>query len=299
MKVVIAGGAGFLGRTLTRSLLIDNHQVYVLTRASRPALPGGAQAIGWDGKTTSGWDKLVNEVDVVVHLAGKTLASWPWTGKKKQSFLESRVQPGLALALAIEKAARRPRVFVQQSGVNHYGLRGMMADESTPPADDFLAQLTVQSEAATKSIEEIGVRRVVTRSAVVLAREALLFQLIALPVKLFVGGPIGGGKQAMPWIHIQDWVRAVRFLIDHEDASGAYNLISPVSTSNAEFTRNLAKVLHRPYKFPTPGFLLRMLLGEMSILVLEGRFAQPKRLVEAGYQFQFSGPYEAFLDLYG
>jgi uncharacterized protein (TIGR01777 family) len=121
---------------------------------------------------------------------------------------------------------------------------------------------------------------------------------MALPVKLFVGGRFGSGKQAMPWIHIRDWVGAVRFLIDRDDASGAYNLISPVPTSNAEFIHNLAKVLHRPYRFPTPAFLLRLFLGEMSILVLEGRFAQPKRLVEAGYQFQFPGPYEAFLDLY-
>jgi uncharacterized protein (TIGR01777 family) len=298
MKVLIAGGTGFLGRNLGRSLLDDNHQVYVLTRGSRSTLPAGAQAVIWDGRTTGGWEKLINEVDGVVNLAGKTLASWPWTSNKKRTFLESRVQPGHALALAIEKATRRPRVFVQQSGINYYGLRGMMADESTSPGEDFSAQLALQYENATKPIEDLGVRRVVTRSAVVLAREALLFQLMSLPVKLFVGGRLGSGRQAMSWIHIQDWLGAVRFLIENDDASGAYNLISPVPTSNAEFTRNLAKVLHRPYSFPTPAFLLRILLGEMSILVLDGRFAQPKRLVEAEYQFKFPGPYEAFLDLY-
>ena len=299
MKVLIAGGTGFLGRALTKSFLVDHHQVYVLTRKTKSTLPGGAQTVKWDGRTTGGWGELANEMDVVIHLAGRTVASWPWTAKMKRTFLESRLQPGLALASAIEKATRRPRVFVQQSGINHYGLRGNLADESTPPADDFLAQLTVQWEDATKSVEELGVRRVVTRSAVVLGTGEGLLPLMALPVKLFVGGPLGSGRQAMPWIHIQDWVGAIRFLIDKDNASGAYNLISPVPTSNAEFTRSLSKVLHRPYWFPAPAFLLRILLGEMSILVLEGRFSQPNRLVESGYRFQFSGPYEAFVDMYG
>lgn len=299
MKVLIAGGSGFLGRAITRSLLGDNHQVYVLTRDVRSTFPAGVQAIRWDGKTTSGWGDLVNEMDIVIHLAGKTLASWPWTANMKRAFLESRIKPGLALASAIEKATRRPHVFFQQSGINYYGLGGSLADESTPPADDFLAQLSVQWEDATKSVEALGIRRVVTRSAVVLARGKGLLPLMALPVRLFVGGPLGSGDQAMPWIHIEDWVGAVRFLIESDKASGVYNLISPVPTSNAEFTRALSKVLHRPYWFPTPAFLLRILLGEMSILVLEGRFSQPKRLVEAGYRFQFPGPSEAFVDLYG
>jgi NAD dependent epimerase/dehydratase family enzyme len=102
----------------------------------------------------------------------------------------------------------------------------------------------------------------------------------------------------MPWIHLKDWVRAVRFLMDDENARGAYNLVAPAPTSNAEFNRNLAKVLHRPYWFPIPAFLLKMVLGEMNVLVLEGRFSQPKRLIESGYKFQFPGPREAFLDLY-
>src|SRR6266498_826326 len=298
MKVLIAGGTGFLGGALTKSFLVDKHPVYILTRDPKVSFPG-AQVIPWDGKTTTGWGYLVNEMDAVIHIAGKTLASWPWTARTKRSFFESRVQPGLALASAIQKATQRPRVFVQQSGINHYGLHGDLAEESTPPGEDFLAQLTVQWENATKSVEELDVRRVVARSAVVLAKQDGLLPLMALPVKLFVGGPLGSGKHATPWIHIQDWVGAIRFLIDNENTQGVYNLISPTPTSNAEFTRTLARVIHRPYWFPTPAFLLRILLGEMSILVVEGRFSQPKRLVESGYQFQFPSPYDAFHDLYG
>lgn len=295
MNVMIAGGSGFLGSALTKSFLADGHKVFILTRGA--IVTPGAQAVPWDAKTTSGWGNLVNQMDVIIHLAGKTLASWPWTASTKRAFLDSRILPGLALAQAILNATQRPGIFIQQSGINHYGLHGNLADESTPPADDFLAQLTVQWENATKSIEDVGVRRVVVRSAPVLAKDGGLLSLMALPVKLFAGGPLGDGKHAMPWIHINDWVGAVRHLIENKNARGVYNLIAPTPTSNAEFNRTLAGVINRPYWFPTPAFLLRTLLGEMSVLVLDGRFSQPKRLIESGYTFQFAGPREALIDL--
>jgi uncharacterized protein (TIGR01777 family) len=293
---MIAGGSGFLGDALTKSFLADGHKVFILTRGS--SVTPGAQVVKWDAKTTSGWGDLVNEMDVVIHLAGRTLASWPWTAATKRDFHDSRILPGLALGQAILEANHRPSLFIQASGINHYGLNGTIADESTPPADDFLAQLTVKWEDATKPVEELGVRRVVIRTAVVLGRGEGLMPLMALPVKLFVGGPLGGGKFAMPWIHINDWVGAVRYLIANENARGAYNLIAPTPTSNADFYRALASVLHRPYWFPTPAFLLRTLLGEMSVLVVEGRFALPKRLTELGYKFQFEAARDALADLF-
>jgi hypothetical protein len=255
--------------------------------------------VQWDAKTTKGWGSLVNEMDVMIHLSGKSLSSWPWTAAVKQAFHDSRILPGLALAQSIQEATHRPNVFIQASGINHYGLSGDLADESTPPGDDFLAQLTIKWEDATKSIEELGVRRVVIRNAPVLARDGGLLSLMALPIRLFAGGPLGSGKHSMPWIHISDWVGGVRHLIASENARGTYNLVAPTPTSNAEFNRILANVLHRPYWFPTPAFLLRTLLGEMSVLILEGRFSQPKRLIESGYQFQFPGPREALANLLG
>ncbi|MFN8383041.1 MAG: TIGR01777 family oxidoreductase [Anaerolineales bacterium] len=297
MKVMIAGGSGFLGRALTKSLLADGHQVFVLTRGTR--VIEGAQTVQWDAKTMSGWENLVNEMDVMINLVGKTLASWPWTAVTKRAFYDSRIIPGLLLARSIQQATHRPGIFIQASGINHYGLSGSLADESTPPGDDFLAQLTIQWEDATKSVEDYGVRRVVIRSAVVLGKGDGLLGLMALPIQLFAGGPLGSGKQAMPWIHIADWVGGVRHLIADETAQGAYNLIAPTPTSNAEFNRTLASIIHRPYWFPTPAFLLRTLLGQMSVLILEGRFSQPKRLTESGYKFQFSGPREALADLLG
>ena len=294
MKVLIAGGAGFLGKALTKSLASDNHEVLVLTRHT-PRRPNQFQ---WDGVTTTGWGNLVNEVDAVVNLTGFGLEHWPWTKRQKQKFIDSRVIPGRALVSAIQNASRRPRVFLQASGINYYGLRGtVIADESTLPADDFLAQIPVKTEAATQPVEELGVRRVIMRNAVVLARRGGLFPLLAVSTRLFFGGKFGDGKQAMPWIHATDHTNAIRFLLENENASGPYNLIAPVPVSNAEFMRTVAETLHRPYWFHVPAFLLRIPLGEMSVLLTEGRYAQPKRLIELGFQFRFGNLEHAMEDL--
>jgi uncharacterized protein len=297
MNIIISGGSGLLGTALTKSFLADGHKVFILSRGASKNKTD-AQIIHWDGRTTAGWGQLINEMDVVIHLAGRSTSAWPWTTSKKKSFEDSRILPGLVLAQAIREATRRPSLFVQVSGINHYGLSGDLADESTPPGDDFLAQLTVKWEDATKSVEELGVRRLVLRTSPVLAKDSIIMKLIALPVQLFFGGTIGSGQQAFPWIHVQDWVSATRYLMSNENAHGAYNLIAPTQTSLADFTKELAKVLRRPYWFPVPAFLMRNVLGEMSVLILEGRFAQPKRLLESGYTFQFPGPREALTDLF-
>jgi uncharacterized protein (TIGR01777 family) len=295
MKVVIAGGSGFLGTALKNSLLQDSHEVFILTRGRSR----GPNQVHWDGKTTNGWGQLINGMDAVVNLTGFGLEHWPWTKRQKKKFIDSRVIPGLALVSAIQSASRRPKVFLQSSGINRYGLRGEgLADESTPAADDFLSQLTVKWEAATQPVEELGIRRVVTRSAVVLARRGGLFPLMALPVRLFFGGKLGDGTQAMPWIHLLDEIRAMRFLLENENAHGAYNLIAPTPTSNTNFMRAIARALHRPFWFHVPKFLLKLVLGEMNVLITEGRYSQPRRLLEQGFQFQFPRLEEALGEIY-
>ncbi len=299
MKVLITGGTGFLGRALSTSLLADGHQVLALSRRPEKArVPAGVEVVVWDGRTAAGWGSLINEMDAVVNLAGRSLSSWPWTKAVKQEFWDSRIHAGRAVVEAVTGATRRPRMLVQSSGINHYGLRGDSADESTPPADDFLARLTVGWEDSTKPVEGMGVRRVVIRTAVVLGKGEGLLPLMSLPVQLFAGGPLGSGKQAMPWIHVADEIGAIRFLMENESARGAFNLIAPAPTSSADFVRGLARALHRPYWFPTPAFLLRLALGEMSVLVVEGRYARPERLVELGYRFQFEHLEDALADLY-
>jgi len=294
MNVLIAGGSGFLGNSLTAHLTNNRHTVYILTRRA----PKSSNQIQWDAKTTSGWVERLNEMDAVIHLTGYGLEHWPWTQRHKQRFIDSRVIPGLALAAAFEKVARRPGIFIQTSGINRYGLRGEgIADESTPPAEDFLSQLTVKWEDATKSIEALGVRRIITRNAVVLAKHGGLFPLMALPVRLFFGGRFGDGKQSMPWIHIEDYVNAIQFLLENKNANGVYNLIAPALTSNTEFTRAIAKTLHRPFWFHAPKALLQFMLGEMNVTLAEGRYSEPKRLLELGFEFQYGKLDNALKDL--
>ena len=295
MNILIAGGTGFIGTALTNSLEEDNHKVFILTRRS----PSKTGHIHWDGTTTRGWAFRVNEMDAVVNLTGYGLEHWPWTRRQKQKFIDSRVIPGLALASAIKDSSHRPRVFLQTSGINRYGLRNdIIADESTPPADDFLAQLTVGWEDATKSVRELGVRHVIFRNAVVLARRGGLFPLMALPARLFFGGRFGDGEQATPWIHIADLISAIRFLLENENAQGPFNLIAPTPTSNADFMRIISKTLNRPYWFHLPSFMLRIPLGEMSLLLTEGSYSRPKRLLELGYKFQFPNLEDAARDLF-
>jgi uncharacterized protein (TIGR01777 family) len=294
MKVLIAGGSGFLGSALKKSLNGAGHEVFILTR--RP--PNDARQIQWDGKTTNGWGRAVNDMDAVVNLTGYGLEHWPWTKRQKQKFIDSRIIPGRALVSAIQRAERRPGLFLQASGINHYGLRSEeLADESTPPGSDFLAKLTILWEEATEPLEEMGIRRVIVRNAVVLGRNAGLFPLMTLASRLFFGGRFGSGKQGMPWIHIVDHANALRFLLEHDRAQGPFNLIAPQLTSNAEFMRAVTRALHRPYWFRVPKFLLQLTLGEMSILLTEGRYSQPKRLIELGFPFQFGKLETAMEDL--
>ncbi len=300
MRVLIAGGSGFLGRALSQSLVGDGHEVWVLTRRQQTArgAPEGVRMLLWDGCSCGEWAKAVSEVDAVVNLSGESVGRWPWNARRKKRLRDSRVLPGLVLAEAIRRVRWRPAVFLQASGVNHYGARGDPATESTPPGEDFLARLTCDWEASTQAVEELGLRRVVVRLAVVLAASEGMLPRIALPVHLCLGGPIGSGQQTMPWIHVADAVGAMRFLLEHPAARGPFNLVAPHSVNNAEFLCTLARVLHRPFWLPVPSLPLRLALGEMSVLLLEGRPVQPQRLLELGYCFRFARLEDALQNIY-
>jgi hypothetical protein len=299
MNVLITGGTGLIGRALTRSLVESHHKVWILTRdPDRAVVPLGVTAVAWDGRTAQGWGSLVNEMNAIVNLAGYNLSSWPWTEARKQTFWNSRVYAGQAVVEAVQHASQRPSVLIQASGVNYYGATGAPATEATPPGNDYPARLAVAWEFSSQPVEEMGVRRLVARNAVVLSRENILLRLMELPARLFFGGRLGDGKQYLPWIHIADYISALRFLLDHETARGNFNLSAPQPTTNADFLRALARVLRRPYWFHVPAFLMRLALGEMSTMVLDGRPTLPKRLQEEGYQFKFPDLQAALRDLY-
>ena len=297
MNVLIAGGTGFIGSALSRSLLADKHRVFILTRNPQWArIPFGAQPVEWDGRTCESWLDAFSQADAVVNLAGATIGQPFWTAKRKNILVRSRVNAGVAISDAFQKAAKRPAILVQASGVGYYGAHGAEPlNEDTPPGNDFLASLAVDWEASTKIVDALGVRRVIIRMAVVLGHKGIL-PLMALPVRMFAGGPIGSGKQGVSWIHIDDEVRAIRFLLENDKARGAYNLAAPNPLSNADFMRFMAKALRRPYWLRVPAGAFR-LLGEMSTLLIDGQFVIPQRLVNQGFIFDFESAFDALKNL--
>jgi uncharacterized protein (TIGR01777 family) len=233
-----------------------------------------------------------------VNLAGATISK-RWTTSQKQAIRESRIKAGRAIVEAVKAANQKPAVVVQSSAVGYYGPRGSEeVGEEASAGNDFLASVAKDWEGSTAELEQLGVRRVIVRTGVVLDKRGGALPLMALPVKMFVGGPLGGGKQYLPWIHLDDEVAAIRFLIENSTAKGAYNLSAPQPVTNAEFTKVLGKVLGRPTFLPTPGFALKLVLGEMSTLVLDGQRQMPKRLLAAGFKFKFNDAASALRDIY-
>lgn len=305
MRVLITGGTGLIGSALAAELAQAGHEVIVLTRNPDKAqgLPAGVRAERWDGRTAQGWGHLADGAGAIVNLAGASIAGEGflpsrWTPERKRLILQSRLDAGRAVVDAVQAAAHKPGVVIQSSGIGIYGFAGdRVLDESTPAGADWLAQVAVQWEAATAPVEAMGVRRAIIRTAVVFSRAGGVLPLMLLPFRLFVGGPIGGGRQYVPWIHIADEVGAIRFLIENPDASGPFNLVAPDVMTNAEVSRIIGQVLRRPSWFPLPAFAMRLLFGEVATLLLEGQRALPKRLQEFGYRFRFPTLEGALRDL--
>jgi hypothetical protein len=297
MKVLIPGGSGLIGNALTKSLLADGHELVILSRSAQAKVAAGARLVKWDAKTPAGWSDELNGADAVVNLAGATL-DHRWTNSYKKTAWESRENAGHAIAAAVEQVEQKPRVLIQSSAVGYYGPRDdAPVTEDTPPGDDFLASICVAWEESSKAVEEQGVRRVVIRSGIVLSMEGGALPKLVLPMKLFAGGPIGSGKQVMSWIHIDDEVKAIRTLIEDESASGAFNLTAPNPLTNRDFIKTLGKVMKRPALMPAPGFALKIMLGEMSTVVLDGQRVLPEHLQKIGYQFEFSELQSALVDI--
>jgi uncharacterized protein (TIGR01777 family) len=251
----------------------------------------------WDGRTTQGWGHLADGADAIVNLAGVNLSSGRWTVKRKKEILESRTNAGAAVVQAIQQAANKPRLVIQSSAVGYYGPSDIeLLNETTPPANDFLARVCQTWEDSTQPVEDLGVRRVVTRSGVVLSTESGALPRMLLPFKFFAGGPLGSGRQWLSWVHLEDEVRALRFLIDNPEAQGPVN-ISAKPVTNRQFSQTIGKVMRRPAFFPVPAFVIRLLFGEMSTVVLDGQSVSAKRLMDLGFQFSFPEVEVALEDL--
>ena len=303
-RVLITGGSGLIGSALTEELAGAGYEVVVLSRSPGgvSGLPAGARAVGWDAASADGWWEEADGARAIVNLAGENLATWPWTEERKRRILESRLKSTRAVVAALERVREGggalPEVLLQGSGIDYYGPRGdEEVSDDDPPGDDFLARVVVEWEAASAPAEALGVRRVLLRTAMVLARAAGALPKLALPFRLFAGGPIGSGRQWVPWIHLRDEVRAIRFLLERREAAGPFNLASPEPVRNRELARVLGRVLHRPSVFPAPAFAVRAVLGEMADVLLHGRRAVPARLRELGFEWEYPELQRALEDL--
>ncbi|MBN1285979.1 MAG: TIGR01777 family oxidoreductase [Anaerolineae bacterium] len=299
MRIIITGGTGLIGQALAAEWAGAGHEVIALSRAPAPAgMPAGVHVERWDARTVEGWGHLADGAGAIINLAGAGIADRRWTADRKRAIIESRQYAGEAVVAAVEAAANKPGVVVQASAVGYYGPRGSETlTEDSAPGNDFPAQVCIPWEASTKAVEAAGVRRVVVRLGAVLSAEGGALPRMCLPFKLFVGGPLGSGRQWFSWIHLADAVAAIRCLVETPGASGVYNLTAPNPLTNADFSRALGRVMNRPAWAPAPGFALRLLFGELAGMLLTGQRVVPQRLQMAGFRFRFEDAEAALRDL--
>jgi len=307
MRIVIAGGSGFLGTALSARLRAARHDVVVLTRDADPARgPGSSKAESsavrhahWTPNGDAGaWAREIDAADALVNLAGAGIADKRWSAARKRILWNSRILSTKSLINALRTVARRPAVLIQGSAAGYYGAfeNGPTIDESSPPGSDFLAELCVAWEAEAQAAVSLGCRLVVTRSSVVLSKGGGALPRMMLPFTLFAGGPIGSGRQVMSWIHLDDWIEMVLWAIEKSSVSGPINLAAPEPVTSAEFSRSLGRAMHRPSWLPVPGFALRLIVGEMANdALLRGHRILPKRAQELGYVFRHPKVDEALI----
>jgi len=304
MRAIITGGTGLIGSRLAASLAQAGHEVIVLSRnPDKHALPQGVRAEKWDARTAAGWGHLADGAGAIINLAGENISGTGalparWTTERKQRIAESRLHAGQAVVEAVRQAANKPEVVYQASGSDYYGWGDRLFTENDAAGDAFLASVVTDAwEPATAAVEAMGVRRVIGRQGPVMSMDGGPLPFSVFQFKLFAGGRLGSGNQWMSWIHIEDAVRAIQYLVGNKQAQGVYNIAAPNPVTNKEFTQVLGQVMGRPTLIPAPAFALKLALGEISALVLEGQRIDVQKLRELGFTFNYPDLRLALLDL--
>ena len=290
MKVTVTGATGQLGRALVSELDERGHEVLALSRdagSGQRKLGSGATVLEWPSpKEAPPPREALEGQDAVVHLLGEAIDQ-RWSDGVKAELRDSRVRSTRQLIEGLSAARRRPKVLVSQSASGFYGDRGSEElDESSPPGDDFLAELVVEWEAEAARAEELGVRVVTTRTGVVLSPDGGALDKMLPFFKAGIGGPVAGGGQYVPWVHSDDVTGALAAVMENDDARGPVNVCAPEPVTNKELSRTLGRVLRRPAFLPVPGVAVKALYGEMAHIVITGQRVRPRRLQELGYQFR-------------
>ena len=300
MRVIIAGGSGLIGRELANLMSDGGHEVIVLSRAPEPpeSLSDSIRIVQWDARTAKGWGELVDGTTAIVNLAGANIGESRWTAERKRVIIESRTNASAAVVEAVQAAKTKPEVVIQASAVGVYGNRDdeILTETSAPAAGYFPADVCVQWEGSIQGVAEHA-RLAIIRTGIVLSNKGGALPKLLTPFKLFAGGPFGDGRQWFPWIHILDEARAIAFLIATKEATGVFNLTAPNIVTNGAFAKVLGATLSRPSCMPTPAPVLRVALGEMAALVLDGQRAISQKLQDAGFDFAYSKLTPALRDI--
>ena len=299
MNITVTGGTGFLGRRLVPRLLAEGHRVHLLVRHVRTGFGPDVQCSIWNAYTMEPAPESLVEAEAVIHLAGEPVAQ-RWTPSTKRRIRDSRTLGTERLVEAISHLSRRPSVLVSASAIGLYGDRGDESlTESSAPGKGFLAEVCVEWEKAADAAESLGVRVVKLRTGVALGKEGGALAQMLTPFQWGLGGPIASGEQWMSWIHVEDLVSLMLFALEHAAFSGPVSATSPNPATNAEFTRELARVLRRPALFTVPAGALRLLYGEMAEIVLGSQRVFPKAALDAGFEFKYPNLRGALQNLLG
>lgn len=300
MKIAITGATGFVGSRLVERLKSDGHQVLVFSRNAAKAekvFPKSAfenvEIVVYTPTTSGAWQDAIASCDGVVNLTGEPIGEGRWTPQRKQEILNSRKLGTQKVVEAIAKANPKPSVLVNTSAIGYYGTSETAAfDESSPAGSDFLAQVCQEWEAEAQKVKETGTRLVILRFGIVLGMGGAIAKMIT-PFKLFAGGPIGSGRQWFSWIHRDDLVNLIIQALTKPEMEGVFNATAPHPVRMAELAQAMGEAMQRPSWLPVPNFAIEALLGEGSIVVLEGQQVLPKRTQETGFNYQYANVKEA------
>ena len=296
MRIFITGGTGLIGSELVGVLHSRGHRITVLTRDVKKA----EKRLGSLVEFCSDLDTFesLDEYEAVINLAGESIAGGRWTKRRKSLMENSRWTITRKLTELIKKSKTPPHTFISGSAIGYYGSQGdKLITENSKPNDEFTYRLCSRWEAFANEASSTKTRVCLLRTGIVLSARGGMLPLMAIPFRLGLGSVPGDGQQFTSWIHINDMVNAIIFLLENKTEKGAYNLVSPEPVTNKTFSKILAKTLHRPCRFRIPAGLITFILGEMSTLILDSQRAVPQRLIEAGYKFEYPDLREAMNDI--
>lgn len=291
MKVVIAGGTGLIGKALVKRLAELNRQVVILTRDPDTTVkyfPVSVEVESWDGKTIGSWSRIVDGANVVINLAGESVAAKRWTPTRKASIMNSRIDSTRVIVDAIGRTEKKPQLLINASAVGYYGnVESGDVVETYPAGNDFIADVCKRWEAEALQAERFGLRVVLLRIGIVLDNSGGALKRMMFPYKLYIGGRLGSGRQRFPWIHLNDVVGVILFAMENKNLSGPVNVASPEPVTMKEFSTALGRTMGRPAWLSVPAFVLKIGLGELAGMLLGGQRTIPQKLINNGFTFRY------------